>query len=83
MGFQSSTVADCLVARRILINAAICNLCLYAPSHSCAAMNRLYALQQSVRTKSVPCQLASRPMLTNIDITDPPPTHITVNFNLF
>lgn len=41
MGFQSSTVTDCLVARRVLINAAICNLCLI-----CACMHPLTAVQE-------------------------------------
>lgn len=41
IGFQSSTVADCLVARRIPINAAICNLCLI-----CACRRPFTAVQE-------------------------------------
>lgn len=41
MGFQSCTVAHCLVARRILINAAVCNLCLI-----CACRQPFTAVQE-------------------------------------
>lgn len=56
MGFQSCTVAHCLVARRILINVAICNLCLI-----CACRQPFTAVQEWIDcTRVMSVHLPSR-----------------------